>query len=197
MKQNDFRKKMKKGVYTTVEAHLVAYADDPKVVNLQLHQWKERGEILQLKRGVYAFTDASPEIAEIAKHLYFPCYFTLEYVLSQSGIIPEAVFTYTLVTPKTTRRWKTPFGTFSYRKIKREAFTGFDSKTLIAEKEKALVDYFYLNQSKIEPTHRFWEESRLNGEGINFEKALNFAKLFKSKKLTRLLRSFKDYAESH
>lgn len=199
MKLNEFRKKMKKWVFSSAEAHLVAFPDDPRIVNLQLHQWKERKEIIQLKQGVYVFADAKTDVAEIAKNLYFPCYFSLEYVLSLSGIIPEAVFTYTLVTPKSTRKWETPLGTFSFRTIKREAFTGFDSKTLMAEKEKALVDYFYLNRSRLQPTDSFWEGSRLEAgkTGIDFRSVEEFAQLFGSKKLNRLLASFKAYAENN
>lgn len=197
MNLKNFRAKMKKSVFSTVEAHIVAFRTNPKLVNLQLYQWARSKDLIALKRGVYMFADAKPTIAEIANALYYPCYFSLEYILNLNGIIPEAVFSYTFVTPKATRTFKTPLGTFIYQKIKKEAFTGFDPKTLIAKREKALTDYFYLKSSKLIPSDDFWEESRLNGAKLDFKKVHRFAKLYRSKKLIALLNSFQRYAKTH
>lgn len=199
MKLKDFRKKMQKDVFKTSEAHLVAFRENPRVINLQLHQWQKSGDIICLKRGVFMFDDSKPSESEIARALYEPCYFSLEYMLSIYSIIPEAVFTHTLVTPKPTRRFDTPLGTFQYQTIKKEAFTGFDQKTLFAEKEKALVDYLYLKSHLMEPNDTFWEESRIEVKEtkVNFKKALSYATLFKSKKLLILLNSLFNYAKSH
>ncbi len=199
MKLNDFRKKMEKPIFTTAEAHVVCFKNKSKVVNLQLHQWVKRGELVSLRRGLFMFPEESVKKEEIARHLYSPCYFSLEYVLNFHGIMPEAVFEYTLVTPTGSRRFKTPVGTFVYHKIKREAFTGFAPETLMAEKEKALVDYFYLNSGSLKETPIFWEESRLEAIAteLNFKKIQQYAKLYKSKKLERLIHSFINYAKSH
>ena len=199
MKIRDFQRKMKKDIFTTPQAHVVGFRDDPKVLNLQLHQWERKGEIIRLKRGVYLFAGKHPSEIEVARGLYGPGYFSLEYALSFYGIIPEAVFTYTLVTPKLTRFFKTPLGSFHYQKIKKEAFTGFDSQSLMAEKEKALVDYFYLNSSKLHMDPIFWEASRLEAKvtGVNFKKVFRYAKLFRSPRLIALLTDFQSYARSH
>ena len=143
--------------------------------------------------------DAKPTMAEIARNLYTPCYFSLEYALNFYGIIPEAVFEYTLVTPKATRRFASPTGIFSYQSIKKEAFFGFDPETLMAEKEKALVDYFYLHSTELEADDSFWEHSRIEAgvTEINFKKVFFYAKFFKSSKLNLLLHSFYSYAKSH
>jgi hypothetical protein len=198
MKLKEFRKKMAKPLFLATEAQLVCLPADARTTNLQLHQWKESGDLIPLKRGLYMFADAKPQPADIAGNLYAPCYFSLEYALSFYGIMPEAVFDYTLVTPKATRVFKTPFGTFLYKTIKRAAFTGFDGKTLMAEKEKALVDYFYLNQSRLRPDAGFWAESRLEVKTtvFIFKKAFAFARLFHSKKLLKLLISFESYAKT-
>lgn len=199
MKLNDFRKKMKKSVFSVSEARILCFADKPAVLNLQLHLWKNRGELIALKRGLYMFADAKNEAREVAKSLYYPCYFSTEYALNFYGIMPEAVFQYTLVSTKATRHFKTPVGTFIYQQIKKEAFDGFDPETLMADKEKALVDYFYLNSSALEPNDKFWEYSRLEAGAtkINFKKALSYARFFKSKKVNLLINSFHSYAKSH
>lgn len=201
MKLKDFRKKMEKGIFSTMEAHLVAFPENPAVVNLQLHQWKKNGDIVTLKRGLFMFSDYSVlgHEAEIARGLYSPGCFSLQQVLSLHGIIPETAFGYTLVTTKATRHFQTPIGHFYYHKIKKEAFTGFDAKTLMAEKEKALVDYFYFYGKDFETTDSFWEESRLEASAtkVNFRKVFRYAKLFNSKKLETLLHNFYSYAKSH
>lgn len=190
---------MQKEVFVTAEAHVLCFNESPDLLNLQLHQWKKSGELVSLKRGVYMFADAKPPAAEIARNLYSPCYFSLEYALNFYGIIPEAVFEFTLVTPKATRRFKTPMGIFTYQTIKKDAFFGFDSETLMAEKEKALVDYFYLHSAELRADDSFWEHSRIEAgvTGVNFKKVFSYAKPFKSSKLNLLLHSFYSYAKSH
>ncbi len=199
MKLKDFSKKMKKNIFSVAEARVICFRDKPKVLNLQLHQWTKSGDLTSLKRGLYMFTGRNYEISELVQSLYYPCYFSLEYALNFYGIMTETVFQYTLVSTKATRHFETDVGTFTYQKIKKTAFTGFDSKTLMAEKEKALVDYFYLNSGKLEASNSFWKESRLEAgvTKINFKKALAYAKFFNSKKLELLLNSFHSYAKSH
>lgn len=198
MKLTEFKKIMKKQIFTTKEAQIIAFRDSPALVNLQLHQWRKRGELLQLKRGLYLFADATPQKEDLARQLYWPCYFSLEYVLSLHGILPEAVFTYTLVTTNGKREWATPCGRFLFRQIQAAAFMGFDAQTLLATPEKALVDYFYLRRASLMPTEAFWEESRLDvtTADIDFGKVFRWSRFFASGKLERLLRSFAGYATS-
>lgn len=198
MKFLTFQRQMKKEVFSTAEAQVVAHVDDPALTNLQLHQWEKQGLLTRLKRGAYFFSDRQPALEDIVRALYMPSYFSLEYVLSHYGVLPEAAFTHTLVTTKTTRKWQTPLGLFSFRKIKTEAFSGYDPQNLMAEKEKALVDYFYLNRFRLLPENAFWESSRLEAiaTDIHFKKVFQYARLFHSKKLEELLRSFETYAKS-
>lgn len=190
---------MQKKIFSTAEARVLCFSGKPAVLNLQLHQWKKSGDLIALKRGLYMFADAKCNAAEVARNLYSPCYFSLEYALNFYGIMPEAVFEYTLVSSKRTRRFETVAGVFGYRTIRREAFTGFDPDTLMAEKEKALVDYFYLRQKQLKSEDGFWQESRLEAGAtkIDFKKVTAYAKLFRSKKLCQLLNSFHSYAKSH
>lgn len=196
MNLNLFRTTMQKPIFKSTEAQVVCFKDNPNFVNLQLHQWLKRGELVQLKRGVYAFAKMALKAVDIAKTLYEPCYFSLEYALSVYGILPEAVFGYTLVTPKTTRTFNTPLGTFYYHHVKPNVFTGFSSDTLMAVPEKALVDYLYLHQANLESTTVFWAEARLTTNELDFKKMRRYAKQFESKKLLVLLSSLEDYAKS-
>lgn len=144
-----------------------------------VHRYAKRGLILRMKRGLYVFPDALPPDLYIANKLYEPSYISLEFALSYHGIIPETVYEITSVTTKSTRRFMTAGKTFTYRRIKREAFTGYVLKRQrefgyqIAEPEKAFVDLVYLRRrAHAEPLRRF------HGEKLNTEKAVQYARLF-------------------
>src|SRR3990167_7197850 len=91
-----------------------------------LHRYKKRGFISQIKRGLYVFPDALPSDMYVANKLYSPSYISLEFALSYHGIIPETVYEITSVTTKTTRQFETLGKAFSYRKIKKNAYTGYE-----------------------------------------------------------------------
>jgi len=195
MKFKEFKKKMKKNIFSKVEAQLVAFETSPEVLKLQLHQWVKSGDLISIKKGLYAYSDVQINKVEIAKYLYFPSYISLEYALSIYGIIPDVPFSMTMITTKTSRTFDTVFGQFIYHKIKADAFFGFDTVTLIAEREKALVDYFYFNTKYFVPNFKFWEEQRFqNLDEVDFSKAYSFLEKFNVKKLTVLLRSLEEYA---
>lgn len=113
------------------------------------------GFLIPLKKGLYttsAYVATNSNGAEeyFANIIYYPSYLSLEYVLQKSGFFPEAVLVYTSVSLKAPRVFRNRFGAFSYRKIKKELFTGYLSldyaaglKIKIATPAKALFDYFY------------------------------------------------------
>lgn len=55
-----------------------------------------------------------PEPFLIANHLWGPSYVSLETALSYWGLIPERVYEISSVTTKTSKKYKTPIGRFSY-----------------------------------------------------------------------------------
>jgi len=85
----------------------------------------------------------------VANHLYSPSYVSLETALSDYSIIPEVSMAVTSITTKTTRRFRNKHGLFIYRTVKPEAFAGYYVEReggfdiLMAEPEKALVDFLY------------------------------------------------------
>lgn len=187
---------MKKSIFSKEEAQIVAFDTPPSTFKLQLHQWVKSGDLIRLKKGLYAFADAPLNKVEVARFLYSPCYVSLEYALNLYGIIPDVPFSMTLVTTKATREFNTPLGEFVYRKIKKEAFFGYDPETLMAEREKALLDFLYLNSRHFFPDPHFWRELRLeNLATIDFDKAFNYAEKFGKTRLITLLKSVKEYAE--
>ena len=93
----------------------------------------------------------------------------------------------TSATTKPTREFTQAGKSFNYFKIKSEAYTGYiltADGILIAEPEKALVDYLYfmvLGKKSL--------NDRLYIKSLNKAKLLKFARLFKRKKLVKLLKS--------
>ncbi|MEK7482362.1 MAG: type IV toxin-antitoxin system AbiEi family antitoxin domain-containing protein [Patescibacteria group bacterium] len=155
-----------------------------------LHRYKKRGFILQIKRGLYVFPDFLPPDVYVANRIYAPSYVSLEFALSYHGVIPETVYEITSVTTKSTRRFETLGKFFSYRKIKKAAYTGYEIQKqqelsfYIADAEKAFVDTDYLRL-----INRQKPISRFNKEKINPEKALRYAKLFGNAKLISIIKS--------
>ncbi|OGC22824.1 hypothetical protein A2291_08565 [candidate division WOR-1 bacterium RIFOXYB2_FULL_42_35] len=191
MKYFDFKKKLEKPLFTTQDIRLLG----DKVFAYQLCLWQKQGYIIKLKNGVYVFTDGIGQVKPetIAANLYAPSYISLEKALSFYGLIPEMVYSITSVTPKTTRTFKNRLGNFTYQHLKPALFCGYreikdgPASYLLAEPEKALLDYLYLHKIK---DKKDWQGLRLNQKIINntFRPKLfaNYLRLFDNKKLTAL-----------
>lgn len=128
-----------------------------KSLKQTIYKWRNGGKIIRLKGGLYELVYPKrsdiPDLY-IANRMYQPSYVSLETVLSMHSIIPEIAMQTTSITTKTTRTYNNTYGSFIYRTVKREYFTGYyidsnrDFSILIAEPEKAIVDYLYLNKCK-------------------------------------------------
>jgi len=118
---------------------------------------KENSSFLKLKRGLYTFNLNSPTKLEIANKLYKPSYISFETALSYYGIIPEIVYEVTSATTKRSKTFRVQNSLFNYLKIKKILFFGYQPRKikgktiLIAEKEKALLDYIYLLSLRKQP----------------------------------------------
>ena len=167
-----------------------------KVYDYQLTRWSQKGYIIKLKNGIYAFSKDYERINanEVASLIYQPSYLSLESALSFYGFIPEIVYASVSVTGKTNRKFTNKFGNFIYRHIKSELFWGYrEVKTeswwyLIAEPEKAVLDYLYLNLAKINNSTDF-ENVRFNYDmlekTLDKEKFIRYLQAFGIKKMER------------
>lgn len=192
MKYDDLRKLTNKKIFSINDMELV----NEKIYSYQLNLWAKKEYLIQLKRGIYAFTDDLNKIMpeEVSIIIYRPSYISLEKALFIYGFIPEITYSFTNVTAKTNRIFNNKFGRFIYRHIKPELFWGYKQKViengmyLIAEPEKAILDYLYLNISKINSKDDF-ENIRFNydsiKENIDSNKFENYIKAFNIKKLKK------------
>lgn len=156
------------------------------------------GFLLRLKRGLYTLKTDSPSEEEIANVLYKPSYISFEYALAYYHILPEMPYTITSATTKPTRLFTTSNMAFSYRTIKKEVFTGYvlnkqeHQSFLIAEKEKAIIDYLYfVSLRKSAENERLLGNLKSRGyyktEGLSKAKMQTYAKLFDNHGLVNLV----------
>lgn len=153
----------------------------------------KKGLIIKLKKGLYSLETYLPSEFEIANRVCSPSYVSLEYALMYYNIIPDTVYTVTSVTTKSTREFVINNVSYRYNKIKKNAFTGYLRKSidgniiLIAEPERALVDYLYfvdLGQKAI--------YDRIDVSSLSKSKLVKYAKLFKRKSLVKLVNKIYD-----
>jgi predicted transcriptional regulator of viral defense system len=188
--------------FETKELRLILGDNFTSTTLVNLKNWINKGYLTMLRRGLYVISETKNKIDSMAfaTKIYSPSYISMEAALGFYGIIPEAVFTVTSVTTRKTKNFETPLGTFSYQKIKKEAFGGFETKKEnnisfnLALPEKALVDFFYLNSNILDGTleqfqgYRFSEEFRYNAK-----KLFDFSKAFQNKKVSLLTQNFIKY----
>lgn len=127
----------------------------------------KEGLLINLKKGTYIspyYIDTAlktPQEKEryfeyLANVLRKPSYVSLEYMLAKYGAIPEAVFSISSVTTKITRSYNTEVGSFLYRSISSNLFTGYkevkfkDKSVKVAKLSKALFDFIYFKELKEE-----------------------------------------------
>lgn len=194
MKYQDLKRAMKTPYFSLMDLK----QRNLKVYPYQFNLWMKKGLIGKLKRGSHFFIEEIMNIEreEVAFFIYNPGYISLEYALNFYGLIPEAVFAITSVTTLSNRHFKNQFGDFFYRHLKPELFFGYKStgtrygKYLIAEPEKAILDYFYLNLGKI-TNETDIEELRINpeifNEIIDKKKLADYMEIFRIKKLNKII----------
>lgn len=146
----------------------------------------QEGLLTRLKQGLYSLKTDPPNEKEVANRLYKPSYISFAYALAYYNILPEMPYVLTSATTKVTRIFNTPSVAFSYYTIKKAAFTGYVLKKengrsfLIAEPEKALVDYVYFATLGRGPS-----VDRLNMSSLNKDKVIGYAKLYNRESLVQ------------
>ena len=170
----------------------------------RLNEWQGKGYIRMIRRGHYAFSGL--EINEsvlflLANKIYGPSYVSLEMALSYYKLIPETVYGITSVASRKTNHFKTYYGEFIYRHVKQDLLFGYQLISYnghnfkIAEPEKAILDYFYLN------SHLNYEEDfaglRFNGdefkEQTDKDKLARYLCSFGNKSLEKRFNKFLEY----
>ena len=112
---------------------------------------EKKGIIQKLIKGKYRFLLNSTNDFNLANFIYQPSYVSLESALSFYGIVSGFPHRITSLTVKKSRMFIIDNKEYLYSKISSKLFWGYEKKEnfLIAEKEKALIDYLYFCQKII------------------------------------------------
>ncbi|MBI2439708.1 MAG: hypothetical protein HYV45_03880 [Candidatus Moranbacteria bacterium] len=199
----EFRKKVEElPLFETKELRLVLGGAFTSTMLVNLKNWVNKGHLIMLRRGMYVVAEEAKNADPVwfATKMYQPSYVSMEKALSFYGIIPEAVFTVTSVTTRKTKEFDTKLGRFSYQKIKKSAFGGYETKKdgkisfNMALPEKALVDFFYLKRNILNGDSEQFRGYRFNEDFVfDTKKLLGFAEAFQNKKVSLLTKSFIKY----
>ena len=153
MRYNEFREAFKS--YTVISVNEIRKQDSR--FNLRrLVEWQGKGYIKKIIRGYYMLADLKLDenvLFEIANRIYSPSYISFEMALSYYYMIPESVYGLTSATSRKTMVFQTDVGDFIYHTIQPRLLFGYKlvnyrgKRFKVAEPEKALLDYFYINTS--------------------------------------------------
>lgn len=165
------------------------------VFGYQLTLWQKQGYIIKIKNGVYLFEDRLNEVVPeaLAGTIYSPSYISLEKALSIYGFIPEIVYGITSVTSRTTRTFKNRVGEYTYRHLKPSLFFGYRETAgyLLAEPEKALLDFLYFNRGRIKSREDL-DDYRFNRQrilkGVSGKKLSHYLARFKDEKMQKIVK---------
>ena len=118
-----------------------------------------KGELVHIKRGLYLlakkYQRRSPNLFELAQWIYGPSYVSFESALSYHGCIPESVYVVTSACSRNAQKFRTPYGTFTYRRIPYpmlylgvERVKSENGIFFMASPLKAVVDYVYVYRKR-------------------------------------------------
>jgi len=144
---------------------------------------------LKIRNGLYALRTDQPQEEIIANRIYAPSYISFEYALNRYGIIPEIVYGITSATTRITREFVVNNKYFTYSHIKKQAYRGYKAEklggatVLIAEPEKALVDYLYFVDLK-----RKTLNERLNVRRLKKQVIMEYTRMYGRESLIKLVR---------
>jgi len=174
-------------------------------LNYWIKKLLKKGEIIALKKGLYISRlyllslAKNPDLREkyfeyLANIIRYPSYISLEYALSKFGVIPEGVYAITSVTTKTGRIYKNKLGSFIYKSIRDDLFSGFsvidfeNKRIKFATKAKALFDFLYFRKKgNLENLRINWDQFNENDKQ-GFKKIVFESGSYKIKKELKKLK---------
>lgn len=180
--------KAKQTVFTAKEIALLWNENDMNQLKSSLKYHFDKGEILRLRKGIYAKTEYDP--LEAAVKIYSPSYISFETTLRKEGLIfqhYETIFVASYLSREITLQNGQKI---VYKKMKGDILLAregiqMDGNYFIAEKERAFLDTLYLH-----PKYYFD-----NLRSIDWKKCSEIAPIYGRKKMKTLIKFYqKNYA---
>ena len=154
-----YQKELEALPYFNKRTAVILIGKKGKNLDKKIEQLKRKKYLLSLKKGIYVSSvfveklgDRKPYSEYLANILRYPSYISLEYALAEYGLIPEGVSVITSISLKSGRVFENILGSFVYKNIKSELFSGFversflDKNIKFATPAKALFDLLYLKK---------------------------------------------------
>lgn len=151
----------------------------------KIQRLEKKEVIRKLTKGRYLFALKKPDEFAIANFLYQPSYVSLESALSFYGIITGFPYQITSVTTKKTKTYVLGQKEYQYAQINKDLFWGYEKKEgfLIAQKEKALLDFLYLTLKGL----RSEEMEEFDLSTVNKKRFKSYLKMTKNKRLLKFI----------
>lgn len=177
-----FSRKVREYTEAPITHHMVAeMLPEYNRLNDKISELIKNRELLSIRRGLYVPGPETnlpvPNTFLVANHLRGPSYISLESALSYWNMIPERVYEISSVTLKTSKKYNTPLGRFSFLHLAAPYYSfGVESvklsarqTALIASREKAICDKIILTSGvllrSIRQTQDFLlEDMRMDAE---------------------------------
>lgn len=176
---------------------------DPFFDRRRLVEWQVKEYIQKIRNGYYCFPQKDYNenyLMFISNRIYTPSYISLATALSYYNLIPEAVYLITGISTRKTMYFETPLGNFEYRRIKRELFFGYhliqfgEYNIRIADVEKAILDFLYLNKINTLDEMNGLRLNRLIAREILHEnKLMDYLSLYQSERMDKRTKLLIDY----
>lgn len=172
-------------------------------VRTALSRWMKAGQVISLKKGVYMprrFVElhrGDADFSAAVSAILLPqSYMSLEFVLQRHAILTEVTYPVSAVTTLNTRVIENGLGTFTYRHVKIDLFSGFaiaeyhGIRFAMASVAKALFDYLYLRPwgGTVRASTNLAEELRLNLDELSTADRDEFAGYVDDTGLTKMKR---------
>jgi predicted transcriptional regulator of viral defense system len=153
-----------------------------EVIRVELVRMTKKGLLSKLTNGFYANPFSYPSLDQIAMYLKKPSYISLEKALNIHGILPQTVYSYTMVTANSPHTYSVNQNIFEYHHIQLSYFYGFqksNQNVFLADPEKALLDFLYFRYFRGKIASRAMVISMLDDmdfDTINKSRFLTYAK---------------------
>jgi predicted transcriptional regulator of viral defense system len=169
----------------------------------RIAEWQKKGYIKRIANGIFIFAGEPMDemhLYYLANRIYEPSYISLESAFAHYGFIPEAVYRITSVCSKKTSQFQQDNIVFTYRTINPRFNFGYtlmkwkNVAIKIAEPEKAVIDYFYLNTELNTPDQiegmRF-NTNAIKGQ-IDWQKINKYLEIYDNKTLIKRILLLKE-----
>ena len=165
-----------KGLFTIKD--LKKLFPEDAYIKTSVSRMLNRGDLVQVVRGVYALNRNELDIEKIAAQLYYPSYISFESALAKYSIINQGRYGLTLATTRHSKQMTIGGVECNYSQLKPALFFGFDliDGVYRASPEKAVLDELYL----ICLGKREVETSEWYLESLDRQKVQEFLKPFNS-----------------